>query len=498
MPINFGLLGNQSVSHNIQPLKSSGSSGDSDSGIGSLFDGLKGLAGAINQAHSHSQTGYTGSGTGQNTLSSLLGQQQPTGLQGALQQGTNLGNNSSNSVFENASKELGLDSKNPTLQSYLQKANPSLDPTQTPWCAGFVGSVLDASGLKGTGSLAAKSYLNYGQATNSPSKGDIVVFNDLTGQNRSEHGHVGFVQGIDSKSGTVTVLGGNQSGKVSTQSYPLSMVAGFRQAPSGQEVKQFAQQNNIQTPQQLSQLPSQMQKQQTDNSSLDQSKGLLRQFEGFQSKPTYDVNAYRTGYGSDTITKADGTIQKVQPGINVSKEDAERDLDRRTQAFQHTASLQVGDNWNKLPANAQAALTSVAYNYGSLPPDITKAAKTGDLNQISDAIRSRAGDNKGVNKDRRNKEADYLLNGTQNKSQKVSLLDNPPGTGVINPLNAPQPIKTAPPYAPGLPPLRTAQAAPEQQIVQTGKFGQNNIPKISWKNGINWSNLNLFKDSDKA
>ena len=164
--------------------------------------------------------------------------------------------------------------------------------------------------------------------------------------------------------------------------------------------------NPIPSRQPQSTLPPQL----TGNS-LEQSQGLLRKFEGFQSKPTWDVNAYRTGYGSDTITRADGSIAKVTPNMNVSKEDAERDLARRTQEFQNTAARQVGDGWGKLPANAQASLTSVAYNYGSLPKNIVHAAMTGDPQQIANAIQSHANDNKGVNHSRRMQEAQYALNG---------------------------------------------------------------------------------------
>lgn len=56
-----------------------------------------------------------------------------------------------------------------------------------------------------------------------------------------------------------------------------------------------------------------------NGSSLDQATGLLRKFEGFISKADWDVNAHRVGYGSDTITKADGTVIKVQPGMTVTR-----------------------------------------------------------------------------------------------------------------------------------------------------------------------------------
>jgi uncharacterized protein (TIGR02594 family) len=230
------------------------------SGLGKLVQGVKdGLAPktqadvqpTTNQGlisgYVSNQLGMTGqSNTGQSTLG---------------QQVTNSG------IFNNALKELGMNASDPTLGSYLAKANPGLDPTQTPWCAGFVGSVLNASGTKGTGSLAAKSYLNYGQPVDAKtaSTGDIVVFNDLTGRNDPAHGHVGFVQSIDAKNGMVRVLGGNQSGGVNIKEYPLTSVAGFRRPPTGQQIADTAQQNGIQTPGQLANLPNQINQSQGNN-----------------------------------------------------------------------------------------------------------------------------------------------------------------------------------------------------------------------------------------
>ena len=149
-------------------------------------------------------------------------------------------------------------------------------------------------------------------------------------------------------------------------------------------------------------------------SAIEQATGLLKNFEGFSNKAYWDVNAYRTGYGSDTITKADGTIVKVQKGMIINKEDAERDLARRTREFANVARSHVTpDVWTKLPDNAQAALTSYAYNYGRVTQDIRNAAKvateTGNINILAEAIRKRQTNNNGVNAKRRNQEADYIL-----------------------------------------------------------------------------------------
>lgn len=146
----------------------------------------------------------------------------------------------------------------------------------------------------------------------------------------------------------------------------------------------------------------------------DQATALLKNFEGFRSSAYWDKNAYRTGFGSDTITKADGTVVKVTKDTVITREDAERDLARRTQEFANTARKQVSSaSWDALPANVQAALTSYAYNYGSLTDDVRDAAinasKTGDMTGLANAVRNRQTNNGGINAKRRNQEADYIL-----------------------------------------------------------------------------------------
>lgn len=119
----------------------------------------------------------------------------------------------------------------------------------------------------------------------------------------------------------------------------------------------------------------------------DQAKALLRKFEGFRETPYWDVNALRTGYGTDTVTRPDGRVERVTKATRVTREDAERDLDRRVGEFVSTATRQVGvDNWSRLPAGTQAALASVTYNYGSLPKTVVSAVKGGDLSAIARAV----------------------------------------------------------------------------------------------------------------
>ncbi len=125
----------------------------------------------------------------------------------------------------------GLDETNPkhraALTAFLSKAaGQRIDPAKVPWCAAFVDSVLDASGRQTRGSLRAADFLDYGTATDQPTRGDVVVFKSMA---RGSSGHVGFVVGIEGD--RVRYLAGNDDNKVQEDTLPLSKVAGFRRPP---------------------------------------------------------------------------------------------------------------------------------------------------------------------------------------------------------------------------------------------------------------------------
>lgn len=117
---------------------------------------------------------------------------------------------------------------NATLQEYLRNGGQNLDPATTAWCAAFVNASLGQAGIKGTGKLNARSFLDWGTAVDEPRKGDLAIFS--RGGPRSALGHVGFFNGygID---GSVEVLGGNQGNSVSFGNYPKDRLLGFRRAP---------------------------------------------------------------------------------------------------------------------------------------------------------------------------------------------------------------------------------------------------------------------------
>lgn len=148
------------------------------------------------------------------------------------------------------------------------------------------------------------------------------------------------------------------------------------------------------------------------NSAMAETLAMIRKHESFSSRTYWDVNAYRLGYGTDTITDRNGNVRRVRQGDTVTREDAERDLARRAQIFRNAARQKIGaTEFDRLPAKTQAAITSVAYNYGSLDklPSLVNAARSGNINTISQAIAARQGDNRGVNRRRRLDEAAAVL-----------------------------------------------------------------------------------------
>lgn len=143
-------------------------------------------------------------------------------------------------------------------------------------------------------------------------------------------------------------------------------------------------------------------------------KALIREKEGFRTTAYWDENAYRTGFGSDTTTRADGTIERVTKNTVVTREDAERDLERRAAEFENTAIRQVGRReWGALHPAAQAALTSLTYNYGSLKASVVNAVKSGNLEAIAVSVENLKTDNNGINAKRRLNEA-ALIRGKGN------------------------------------------------------------------------------------
>jgi uncharacterized protein (TIGR02594 family) len=122
---------------------------------------------------------------------------------------------------ELGTKEIPGSRSNPKVVQYYLDVVKKKMGDDVPWCAAFVGAMLVRSGEKSSGSLMARSYLQWGERCGAKS-GAIVVF----GRGRPPFGHVAFVESVEANS--VVVIGGNQSDAVTRQRYPKSKVLGYR------------------------------------------------------------------------------------------------------------------------------------------------------------------------------------------------------------------------------------------------------------------------------
>lgn len=136
------------------------------------------------------------------------------------------------------------------LSDFFKAANGTqIDPKITAWCAAFVNAVLATEGLPGTGSLAARSFLDYGKSVDSPQKGDIVV---LKRGSNPDKGHVGFFDGFD-KDGNPVLISGNAGGgkAVTRQSFSKGDVLGYRRVGSPGDMLQQAEERRLKAEQEL-------------------------------------------------------------------------------------------------------------------------------------------------------------------------------------------------------------------------------------------------------
>jgi GH24 family phage-related lysozyme (muramidase) len=137
---------------------------------------------------------------------------------------------------------------------------------------------------------------------------------------------------------------------------------------------------------------------------------FIKRFEGYAPVAMWDVNAWRIGHGSDTLTLPDGTYRKVKQGDKTTPEMAKKDLERRTQEFISRARATIGPvYWDRLPDQAKVALVSIAYNYGNITKQgMIDAARSGNMAALSQAIAQAQTDNNGINAKRRLQEASLV------------------------------------------------------------------------------------------
>lgn len=135
-------------------------------------------------------------------------------------------------AYQLAGKQLGMNERTQqaALSEYMANGGVNLDPAVTAWCAAYVNASLEQAGMEGTGSNAARSFLDWGVEVDQPQRGDLAIFS--RGDPNGWQGHVGFFDGYNDD-GTIRVLGGNQGDSVSIANYGADRLLGFRRADGG-------------------------------------------------------------------------------------------------------------------------------------------------------------------------------------------------------------------------------------------------------------------------
>lgn len=140
------------------------------------------------------------------------------------------------SAFEVAKTELLKDiaeipgpRSNPRITLYHSTTTGGAAPDDVAWCSSFVNYCVEQSGLRGTDSKGARSWLYWGVKVeaNDLREGDIVVF--WRGATGGSKGHVGFLVGWDGAK--PDVLGGNQHDRLCIdQPYGYDHILSVRRA----------------------------------------------------------------------------------------------------------------------------------------------------------------------------------------------------------------------------------------------------------------------------
>lgn len=140
------------------------------------------------------------------------------------------GSGSMEAAFDVAANMIGMDEdrQRTILAEYMKTGGANMDPAETAWCAAVMNAWLSSAGLPTTGSNMARSFLEWGEAVDEPSRGDIVVLE----RGAAPFGHVGFFDGYNAD-GTIRILGGNQGDAINVKGFDPGRVLGFRRAPEG-------------------------------------------------------------------------------------------------------------------------------------------------------------------------------------------------------------------------------------------------------------------------
>lgn len=113
---------------------------------------------------------------------------------------------------------------NPRIEAYHASTEGGAADDAVPWCASFVNFCVEAAGVRGTRSKAARAWLDWGVDAGDFVPGCIVVLR----RGSPPKGHVGFFAGFES--GRIKLLGGNQGNQVAVASFDVDRVLARRLA----------------------------------------------------------------------------------------------------------------------------------------------------------------------------------------------------------------------------------------------------------------------------
>lgn len=133
-------------------------------------------------------------------------------------------------LLDIARQELGVSEitgkqARPRILEYFAAAgHKEVKDDETAWCSAFANFCVISAGMKGTMSLAARSWLQWGRSCD-PKPGAIGVWPRGSSQ---WQGHVAIVERVLAD-GKVECIGGNQGNKVSRKTFNVDTALGFRE-----------------------------------------------------------------------------------------------------------------------------------------------------------------------------------------------------------------------------------------------------------------------------
>jgi uncharacterized protein (TIGR02594 family) len=127
--------------------------------------------------------------------------------------------------LQGTQEKKGRRSNPVVLQMFEDVGHEEITNTDTPWCAAFVGAMLERNGIRCTKALTARSYLKWGVEIDDPRPGCIVVM--WRGpRDDGFSGHIGFF--IREEGDYIWMLGGNQGDAVSVAKFRKSKILEYR------------------------------------------------------------------------------------------------------------------------------------------------------------------------------------------------------------------------------------------------------------------------------